>query len=188
MSVARLNPVGADPDEVFDAFADLGRRRRASRSTRPGGGAHRVVSGRERDPHHADRVGQEPGRRRRALRRAGPRTGAPSTPRRSRRWCRRSSSRSATMFGADNVGMLTGDAAVNPDAPDHLLHRRDPGQHRAARGRRRRRRPGRDGRVPLLRRPRPRLGLAGAAARAAAGAVPADVGDARRRHAASRTT
>ena len=64
---------------------------------------------------------------------------------------------------------------------DHLLHRRGPGQHRAARRRGGRHRPGRDGRVPLLRRPGPRLGLAGAAARAAAGAVPADVGDARRR-------
>ena len=71
---------------------------------------------------------------------------------------------------------------------DHLLHRRGAGQHRAARGRRRRRRPGGDGRVPLLRRARPRLGLAGAAARAAAGAVPADVGDPRRRHPVRRTT
>ena len=64
---------------------------------------------------------------------------------------------------------------------DHLLHRRDPGQHRAARRRRGRRRPGRHGRVPLLRRARPGLGLAGAADRAAAGAVRADVGHARRR-------
>ena len=53
-------------------------------------------------------------------------------------------------------------------------------------GARRRRRAGGDGRVPLLRRAGPRLGLAGAAARAAAGAVPADVGDARRRHRARR--
>ena len=75
-----------------------------------------------------------------------------------------------------------------PRRADHLLHRRGAGQHRAARRRRRRRRPGRDGRVPLLRRAGPRLGLAGAAARAAAGAVRADVGDARRRHAGSRRT
>ncbi len=64
--------------------------------------------------------------------------------------------------------------------PDHRRHRRDPRQHGAARGRRRRHRAGRDGRVPLLRRPRPRLGVAGAADRAAPGPVPADVGDARR--------
>src|SRR6476646_3037401 len=69
------------------------------------------------------------------------------------------------IFGAENVGMLTGDAAVNSQAP--LICCRD--------------RPGGDGRVPLLLRARPGLGLAGAAARAPAGAVPADVRDARRR-------
>ena len=36
------------------------------------------------------------------------------------------------VFGAENVGMLTGDAAVNATRADHLLHRRDPRQHRAA--------------------------------------------------------
>ena len=82
--------------------------------------------------------------------------------------------------------MLTGDAAVNAGGADHRLHRRGAGQHRAARGCRRRHRPGRDGRVPLLRRPRPRLGLAGAAAGAAEGAVPADVGHPRRRHVPAR--
>ena len=66
--------------------------------------------------------------------------------------------------------------------PDHLLHRRDPRQPGAARRAGRRRRPGRDGRVPLLLRPAPRLGVAGAAARAAPRAVPADVGHPRRRH------
>jgi hypothetical protein len=45
--------------------------------------------------------------------------------------------------------------------PDHLLHRRDPGQPGASPGRRRRCRRGRDGRVPLLHRPPTRLGLAG---------------------------
>ncbi len=85
-------------------------------------------------------------------------------------------------FGADKVGMLTGDAAVNEKAPDHLLHGGDPRQHRAALRGGRRRRLGRDGRVPLLRRSRPRVGLAGAADRAAAGAVPADERHARRCH------
>ena len=41
------------------------------------------------------------------------------------------------VFGAANVGMLTGDAAVNAERADHRLHRRGAGQHRAARGRRR---------------------------------------------------
>ena len=100
----------------------------------------------------------------------------------------RSSSRCATIFGAENVGMLTGDAAVNADAPIICCTAEILANIALREGARRRRRPGRDGRVPLLRRARPRLGLAGAAARAAAGAVPADVGDARRRHAASRRT
>ena len=82
------------------------------------------------------------------------------------------------VFGAEDVGMLTGDVAVNPDAPiicctaevlANIALREGAGRRRA----------GRDGRVPLLRRARPRLGLAGAADRAAAGAAPADVGDAR---------
>ena len=38
-------------------------------------------------------------------------------------------------FGPENVGLSTGDATVNRDAPDPLLHGRDPRQHRAARGR-----------------------------------------------------
>ena len=80
------------------------------------------------------------------------------------------------MFGADKVGMLTGDAAVNPDAPI-LTATAEVLANMALRegadldvGHRR------HGRVPLLRRPRPRLGMAGAAARAAARAVPAHVG------------
>ena len=91
-------------------------------------------------------------------------------------------------FGAEKVGMLTGDAAVNERAPiicctaeilaNIALRDRHAG----------RRRLGRDGRVPLLRRPGPRLGLAGAADRAAAGAVPADERHARGRHASSATT
>ena len=85
------------------------------------------------------------------------------------------------VFGPDDVGMLTGDAAVNPDAPDHLLHRRGAGQHRPARGPVGGRRTGGDGRVPLLLRAGPRLGLAGPDPGAAAGAVPADVRHARRR-------
>ena len=63
----------------------------------------------------------------------------------------------------------------------HLLHRGGAREHRVARGPRRRRRPRRDGRVPLLLRARPRLGLAGPTARADPGAVRADVGDARGR-------
>ncbi len=67
-----------------------------------------------------------------------------------------------------------------PRGADHLLHRRGALEHGAAPRRPRRRALRGDGRVPLLRRPRARRGLAGAAPHAAAHAVPADVGDARR--------
>ena len=86
------------------------------------------------------------------------------------------------IFGAANVGMMTGDASRQREGADHLLHGRDPGLDRAAGRRGRRRRPGRDGRVPLLRGPGPGLGLAGAAHRAAQGAVHPDVRHPRRRH------
>ena len=68
------------------------------------------------------------------------------------------------IFGAEQVGMLTGDAAVNPGAPIICATAEVLANHRPARPRARRHRPGRHGRVPLLRRARPRLGLAGAAA------------------------
>ena len=38
------------------------------------------------------------------------------------------------VFGAANVGMLTGDASVNHGGADHRLHRGGARQHRAARG------------------------------------------------------
>ena len=85
------------------------------------------------------------------------------------------------IFGADNVGMLTGDAAVNPTAPI-ICATAEMLANVALRE-------GADADIGLVvmdefhfyAEPGPRLGLAGAAARAAAGAVPADVGDARRR-------
>ena len=39
-------------------------------------------------------------------------------------------------FGREHVGMMTGDASINGARADHLLHRRDPRQHRAPRRRR----------------------------------------------------
>ena len=68
------------------------------------------------------------------------------------------------VFGADNVGMLTGDASVNADAPIICCTAEVLANIALREGAQRRRRPGGDGRVPLLRRARPRLGLAGAAA------------------------
>ena len=90
------------------------------------------------------------------------------------------------IFGPENVGMLTGDASVNSEAPiicctaevlANIALREGPGRRRRPRG---------HGRVPLLLRARSRLGLAGPAARADPGPVRADVGDARRRQRAGR--
>ena len=84
------------------------------------------------------------------------------------------------LLGAEQVGLATGDASINPDAPvlvctaevlaNHALGHRC-GQRVRVRLPRR---------VPLLRRPRPRLGVAGAAARADRLPDAAGVGDARR--------
>ena len=83
------------------------------------------------------------------------------------------------VFGSENVGMMTGDAAVNADAPI-LCCTAEVLANIALRTGARQRSAHRDhGRVPLLRRPRPRLGMAGAAAGTRRGSVPADVGDAR---------
>ena len=67
-----------------------------------------------------------------------------------------------------------------PGRPDHLRDGRGARQPRAARPRARRHRPRRHGRVPLLHRARPRLGVAGAAAAHARHPVPPHVGDPRR--------
>ena len=68
------------------------------------------------------------------------------------------------IFGADDVGMITGDSAVNPDAPIICCTAEILAGVALAIRPRRRRRGRRHGRVPLLRRPAARLGLAGAAA------------------------
>ena len=92
------------------------------------------------------------------------------------------------VFGAEKVGMLTGDAAVNETAPIICCTAEILANVALRSGARADVGTGRHGRVPLLRRPGPRLGLAGAADRAAAGAVPAHVGHARGRHVLLATT
>ncbi len=78
-------------------------------------------------------------------------------------------------FGPDNVGLSTGDASVNRDAPilcctaeilANIALREGAAGQRAGSG---------HGRIPLLRRPRARRGLAGAVADPAASAVSPDV-------------
>ena len=145
----------------------------------PGRGHPRAARGQERRSEHADRLRQVAGRVGDAVRLAG--AGAAGR----------------LHLPDQGAGQRTVDGAVprvrsGPGRPldrrrdrqsrraDPLLHRRGAGQHRAAPGRRRRLHGRRDGRVPLLRRSRPWRGLAGAAAHHAAGAIPADVGHARR--------
>ena len=104
-------------DEVYDALHRRGRASGASSSTRT-----RTRRSSRSSPATTSSWRRRPGPGSRWWRSAptGPRwptTGCRSTPRRSRRWSARSSSTCARCFGADHVGMLTGDASVNPDAP-----------------------------------------------------------------------
>ena len=126
-----------------------------------------LVAGRQRHPRHADRVGQVAWSPSPPTSPPWPRARAASTPPRSRRWCREKFFALCHELGLRARRHAHRRRRGQPRRPGHLLHGRDPGQPGPARRRRRRRRPGRHGRVPLLRRPRPRLGLAGAAARAA---------------------
>ena len=73
------------------------------------------------------------------------------------------------IFGASAVGMITGDSAVNAAAPIICCTAEILAGIALRGGDRLRRRHGGDGRVPLLRRPAARLGLAGAAARTRTG-------------------
>ena len=69
-------------------------------------------------------------------------------------------------LGAENVGMLTGDASINASAPVVCATAEIVANMALRSGAAHGHRPGRDGRVPLLRRPRPGLGVAGPAPRA----------------------
>ncbi len=150
-----------------------------------GRGRDRAVQREQRDPRHADGLREVAGRDRGAFRGA-------------RRRSRELLHRADQSARVGEVLRLVRDLRCaqrrhahrrrvrQQRRPDHLLHGGDPGQHRAARRHDRGRRPGRDGRVPLLRRSAARVGVAGAAAQPPAGPVPADVGDARRHDRAAR--
>ena len=152
------------------------RRRRSSSSIRA------RTSSSTRPPARASRSW----RRRLHFHVAGARAGARSTPARSRRWSTRSSSPFAATSGPEHVGMVTGDATVNRDAPILCCTAEILANIALREGARARRRRRGHGRVPLLRRPRARRGLADPAAHPAAGALSADVGDPRRHRPSSR--
>ena len=181
MTLSDLLASGATDDALFEGFAAVGSGAGPDPLPRAGGGAAVGLPRRERRPGHPHWQRQEPGGRRRPPRGPEPQRadllhrpdqgpGEREVLRPHRGLRRRQGRHDDRRRGRQRA------------SPDHLLHRRDPGQPHPARGRRHRRRCRGDGRVPLLRRARPRLGLAGAAAGAAEGAVPADVGDPRRRH------
>ena len=173
------------PRRAVRPLRRLGRGERHHAVPGAGGGADRAGQRRERRPGHADRLGQVAGRHRRAVRRAGGRT-AQLLHRADQGAGQREVLRAVRRLRRGQRRHAHRRRGGQRRRADHRLHRGGAGQHRPARGRRRRHRPRRDGRVPLLRRPRPRLGLAGAAAGAAERAVPADVGHARRRHVPAR--
>ena len=154
----------ADSDVLLGRFLDYVTGKGLDALSGPGGGDPRAARGQERHPEHADRLGQVAGRVRDACSRRWRAASAPSTPARSRRWSTRSGWRSAASSGPDHVGLSTGDATVNRDAPILCCTAEVLANIALREGRRRRRRRRGDGRVPLLRRPRPRRRVAGAAA------------------------
>ena len=172
--LSALRAKGADPDELFASFAAWAEAQRHGAVPGAGGGADRAGQRRERRPGDADRLGQVAGGHRRAVRGARGRTA---------QLLHRADQ------GAGQREVLRAVRGVRRGQRRHA-HRRRGGERttprsspapprcwptsRCARARGRRHRPRGHGRVPLLRRPRPRLGLAGAAAGAAEGAVPAD--------------
>ncbi len=172
--LSALRAKGADPDELFASFAAWAEAQRHRAVPGAGGGADRAGQRRERRPGDADRLGQVAGGHRRAVRGAGGGT-AQLLHRADQGAGQREVLRALRRLRRGQRRHAHRRRRGQRRRADHRLHRRGAGQHRAARGRRRRHRPGGHGRVPLLRRPRPRLGLAGAAAGAAEGPVPADV-------------
>ena len=145
----------------------------------PGRGDPRAARRQERHPEHADRLRQVARRVRDALRLARARAaGRLHLPDQGAR--QREVDGAVPRVRPGSGRPLDRRRDGQPRRADPLLHGRGPRQHRAARRRRRRLQRRGDGRVPLLRRPRPRRRLAGAAADDAAGAIPADVGNARR--------
>ena len=167
---------GPEPRGPARGVRPLGGRERPHPVPRAGGRPARAGLRLARDPVHAHRVGQEPRGHRRDVLRAGP--------------------GSAHLLHGPHQGPGLGEVlrpvrparagagrddhrgrGREPRGAGHLRHRRDPGQPRTATGDGRRCGRGLHGRVPLLRRPGPRLGLADPAHRADERPVPAHVRD-----------
>ena len=115
LSALRAN--GADPDELFASFAAWAQRVRHHAVPGAGGGADRVGQRRQRRPGHPDRLGQVAGGHRRAVRGAGGRDRRSYYTAPIKALVSEKFFALCEVFGAANVGMLTGDAAVNAGAP-----------------------------------------------------------------------
>ena len=122
-------------DDLYDAFTDWAAAQGLCALPAPGRGPHRA--GRRRNVILATPTGSGKslvalgG----ALRGAGRRTGCSFYTAPIKALVSEKFFALCEVFGADNVGMLTGDAVGQRRRADHLLHRRGAGQHRAARGR-----------------------------------------------------
>ena len=117
MDLLDLLPGDADPDALFEAFARWAEDRGLTLYPAQEEALIEVVSG-------ANVILSTPTGSGKSLVAAGAhfaalaaRPAAPSTPRRSRRWSAEKFFDLCAIFGTENVGMMTGDAAVNADAP-----------------------------------------------------------------------
>ena len=109
-------PAGADADTVYLAFVEWAESTGIRALPRAGRGGHRDRLGQEPDPVDPDRHRQVARRGRRPLRRAERRRRsyytAPIKALVSEKFFAL-----VDVFGAENVGMITGDSSVNADAP-----------------------------------------------------------------------
>ena len=133
--LSALRAIGADPDELFADFAAWAEAERHGAVPGAGGGADRAGQRRERRPGDADRLGQVAGRHRRAVRGTGRRT-AQLLHRADQGAGQREVLRALRGLRRGQRRHADRRRRGQPRRADHRLHRRGPGQHRAARGRR----------------------------------------------------
>ena len=116
MSLVDALPTEPSADALYDAFTALGRGAGTDALSAPGGGGDRAVQRQQRRPRDADRLGEVDGRvaaHFAAL--AEGRTTFYTAP--IKALVSEKFFALCAIFGAENVGMLTGDASVNADAP-----------------------------------------------------------------------